>query len=206
MAADQRYPEAQNAFASLLWDGSGVAKDLTRSTRYFRLAADHSIAESQYCYWFCLLNHHSPHRDIAGVIQYLKLSAENGSARGQFAIACMAETAIGPFSSIDLKTAVRYYERCCDRFPAGAVCLGRCLQMRRGIPVDFTVAAECFKQAADSNNADGVNCFGCCLERGDGVDPDIVRAVSRWYCACDAIRALPQRMGVPSPVGGETLQ
>jgi TPR repeat protein len=51
------------------------------------------------------------------------------------------------------------------------------LQTGRGIPVDFTVAAECFKKAADSNDADGINGFGRCLECGDGIDPDIHRAV-----------------------------
>jgi TPR repeat protein len=50
----------------------------------------------------------------------------------------------------------------------------------RGIPVDFTVAAECFKRAAGSDDADGVNCFGCCLERGHRVDPDPDRAVAQY--------------------------
>jgi TPR repeat protein len=45
---------------------------------------------------------------------------------------------------------------------------------------DFTDAAECFKKAADLNDADGVNCFGCCLERGHGVDRDIERAVAHY--------------------------
>jgi TPR repeat protein len=89
----------------------------------------------------------------------------------------MAENAIGLFPSIDLGTAVRYYERCHDHSPAGAACLGWCSRTGSGIPMDFNVAAECFKQAADSNDAAGVNGFGCCLERGEGIDPDIRRAV-----------------------------
>jgi TPR repeat protein len=49
-----------------------------------------------------------------------------------------------------------------------------------GIPVDFTVAAEFFKKAADSGDADGLNSFGCCLEQGQGVDADIDLEV-RFY-------------------------
>jgi TPR repeat protein len=52
--------------------------------------------------------------------------------------------------------------------------------MDRGIPVDFTAAAECFKKAADFEDADGINCFGCCLERSDGADQDIDSAVSHF--------------------------
>jgi hypothetical protein len=47
-------------------------------------------------------------------------------------------------------------------------------------PIDFTVAAEFFKKAADSNDADDLNNFGCCLEQGQGVDADIDLAV-RYY-------------------------
>jgi TPR repeat protein len=133
-----------------------------------------------YHYGIALLTSDPDHQNIAGAFRYLRLSAENGSPDGQFAIACMAENAIAPFTSSDLNTAVRYYERCFDLSPISAVCLGWCLQTGRGIPGDFTIAAECFKNAADSNDPDGVNCFGCCLERGDGVDPDIDRAVSHY--------------------------
>jgi TPR repeat protein len=40
-------------------------------------------------------------------------------------------------------------------------------------------AAECLTKAADSNDADSGNCFGGCLERGDGANPDLGRAV--WH-------------------------
>jgi TPR repeat protein len=54
------------------------------------------------------------------------------------------------------------------------------LQTGLGIPIDFTVAAEFLKKAADSNHADGLNSFECCLEQGQSVDEDIDFAV-RYY-------------------------
>jgi TPR repeat protein len=144
-------------------DGRGVSKDLRRAAHYDRLAAEHGVADAQYRYGIWLLGSQNGHREIAGAARYLELLAENGSPDGQFTNACMAENAIGAFPSVDLLTAVRYYEQCCDSYPSGAACLGWCLQNGRGIPVDFTVAAECFKKAADSGDADGINCFGCCL-------------------------------------------
>jgi TPR repeat protein len=86
---------------------------------------------------------------------------------------------IGAFSSADLLTTIRYYEQCSDSFPECSARFGWCLQTGRGIPIDFTVAAEFFKKAADLNDADDINSFGCCFERGEGVDSDIDWAV--WH-------------------------
>jgi TPR repeat protein len=117
------------------------------------------------------------HQNNGNPIHYLELSAANGNPAAQLAVACMAENGIGAFLSVDLDRAVRYYERCSDFLQAGAVCFGWCLQAGRGIPPDLTVAAEFLKKAADFNDAKSLNGFGCCLERGDGVDPNIRRAV-----------------------------
>jgi TPR repeat protein len=51
------------------------------------------------------------------------------------------------------------------------------LHTGRGIPVDFIVASEFFKRAADSKNVDAMNIFGRCLERGQGVHPNIDKAI-----------------------------
>jgi TPR repeat protein len=106
IAADQQRPDAQRAFAALLWDGRGVLNDFALPSHFFRLAAAQGVAESQYRYAIWLLSCHSGDRDIAGTIHSLKLSADNGSPDGQFAIACMRENAIGQFHSIDLGRAV----------------------------------------------------------------------------------------------------
>jgi TPR repeat protein len=176
----------------LLWDGRGVLRNLTLAAHYFRLAAEHSVAESYYRRGICFLGRYSGHRDITGAIPSLKLSADNGSPDGQFAIACMSENAIGRFHSIDLDTVVRYYELCSDRSPAGTAYSGWRLQTGGAISIDFTVAADCFKKAADSNDADGRDGFGCCLERAEDIDPDIHHAVfyyrrAAWLSQSDGL-------------------
>jgi TPR repeat protein len=84
------------------------------------------------------------------------------------------------FSSVDFDVAVRNYERCSDLSPAGSSRFGWCLHTGFGIPIDFTIAAEFFKKAADLNDADGLNSFGCCLEQGQGVDVNIDLAVGYY--------------------------
>jgi TPR repeat protein len=60
--------------------------------------------------------------------------------------------------------------------PVSSVCFGWCLQTGRGIPIDFTGAAEFLsKKAAESNDADGMNSFGCRSERSQAIDQDIDR-------------------------------
>jgi TPR repeat protein len=166
--------------------------DLNEAAHHFKLAVDQGNAEAKYYYAICLICADAVHRYLPDTFRYLKLSAENGSQHGQFVVACMAEHGIGVFSSANVLTAIQYYERCSDSFPAGSACFGSCLQTGKGIPVDFTVAAEFFKEAADLDNPDGINNFGCYLERGEGVDPDIELALtillksgitftSRWF-------------------------
>jgi TPR repeat protein len=180
LAADQAHPAAQNEYAKFLRDGRGISRDLTESAHYFKLAADQGIAEAQYHRGISLLTRQTGKRDIEGAIRYLKHSAQNGSPEGQFVFGCMAENGIGSFCSVDLLTAVEYYEGCSDDLAAGSAFLGWCLQTGRGIPIDFTISAEYFRKAADSGDADGMNNIGCCFEEGKGVDRNIELAV-RYY-------------------------
>jgi TPR repeat protein len=54
---------------------------------------------------------------------------------------------------------------------------GWCLDAGKGVPVDFTIAAEFFKKACDSNDADGLNSFCYYVERGEDIDENIEHAV-----------------------------
>jgi TPR repeat protein len=80
-------------------------------------------------------------------------------------------------------TAIRHYEQCSDLSSASSNCFGWRLQIGCSVPIDFTIAAEFFKKAADSNYPDGSNSFGCCLEQGQGVDIDIDWATSYYQRA-----------------------
>jgi TPR repeat protein len=161
-----------------LQNGTGISPDLKGAVHYFKLSADQGNAAGQ-CQWgMCLLAGKVVQRDITNAIQYFKLSAENGSPQGQAIVGWMTENGIG--TRMNLIEAVRYYEMCSNRSSDGCSLYGRCCQTGRGIPVDFTVAAEFFQLSADCDNPVGANSFGYCLEKGEGVEQDINRAV-RYY-------------------------
>jgi TPR repeat protein len=76
----------------------------------------------------------------------------------------------GNDTPLDITAAARYYELSADHSSVGAFHLGRCCSIGRGIPIDFTLAAEFFLRAADSGDLDGERGFGCYVERDKGVD------------------------------------
>jgi TPR repeat protein len=90
----------------------------------------------------------------------------------------MTENGIG--SCIDLTVAMHYYELSSDLSAAGSTRAGWCWQAKKGAPIDFPVAAEFFKKAADSNDGCSVNSFDCCLECDKGIDENMELAV-RYY-------------------------
>jgi TPR repeat protein len=151
---------------------------LSGAAHYFSLSADQGNGQGWYYYAMCLLTGKGLNRDIPKAIHHFRLSAEKGSPDGQAVFGWMTENGIS--TTIDLAAAARYYELSCNDSSAGAFGFGRCSQRGRGIPIDFTVAAEAFQKAADSDNADGANSIGCCLERGEGADANIEQAVDYY--------------------------
>jgi TPR repeat protein/serine/threonine protein kinase len=178
LSADQGNAYGQLCYGVCLRDGIGISKDLKGAVHYLKLSADQGNADGQ-CQWgISLLTGKVVQRDLATAIQYFKMSAEKGSPEGQTVVGWMIENGVG--TPMDLIAAVGYCDLSSDQSPNGAALFGQCYQTGRGIPVDFTLAAEYFQKPADSDNPVGSNDFGCCLERGEGVDKDIDRAV-RYY-------------------------
>jgi TPR repeat protein len=175
LSADQGNAFGQCCYGICLRDGTGISQDLISAAHYFKLSADQGNTGGQYHFAMCLLTGNGLQRNMRMAIRYFILSAESGNPESQRVVGWMAEHGIG--TAIDIAAAGRYYELSADHSSAGAFRFGQCCRKGRGVPIDFTVAAEFFRKAADSGNADGANSFGCCLERGEGVDANIELAV-----------------------------
>jgi TPR repeat protein len=140
---------------------------------YYEQSADQGNAEAQR-----ILGLHFLDRDIhdySAAIKYPGLSAAGRDARGQLRFASFLEEGIGIQPNHIL--AAHYYKLSSRFLPSASACYGWCLQNGRGIPVDFTEAAEFFQRTADRDNADGANSFDVCLELGRGIEKDIERSV-----------------------------
>jgi TPR repeat protein len=148
------------------------------AVHYFKLSADPGHADGQYNSGFCLLSGFAIPRHLTSAMHYFT-SAAIKRRRHQYGLtAWMAEHGIG--RRVDLTAAVRYYNLSPDGSLDAYTAYGQCCQTGRGLPPDFTLAAELFQKAADLGHPGGSNCLGCCFERGDGVEKDIDRS-ARYY-------------------------
>jgi TPR repeat protein len=179
LSADQGNAAGQWLYGVCLQDGQGIPIDLEGAAHYFKLSADQGNADGSSDCGMAMLTGLGQDRDCENAIRCFQLSARNGGANGR-AVACwMAENDI--VTGVDLAAIVGAGESASDQPPAVLAVCGRCCQTGRGVPVDFTVAAEFFQRAALSGDADSENSFGGCLERGDSGEKVIETAV-RYYC------------------------
>jgi TPR repeat protein len=149
---------------------------LELADRYYKLAANHGDSEAQ-----CILGLRLLHPDIADhstAARYLRSSADGGNPAAQLNFAHLLEEGIGV--TADHILAAKYYELASQSSAVGCACYGWCCQKGRGVPVNFTEAAELFEMAAACENADGENGFAICLERGLGIEKDMQQAVSYY--------------------------
>jgi hypothetical protein len=172
LLADQGNASGQLCYGVCLRPGDGVPIDLRgEAASLCNIFIDEKKptvqCQSRFIPFPCLL----PRCDVTSLIQSFELSADNSNFEGQLGIGWMTEHGIG--TPMDLAKAARYYDLLCDRSTEAWVLSGRCYQIGRGVPLDFTLAVEFFQKAAESRDADGENSFGCCCENGDGLERDI---------------------------------
>jgi TPR repeat protein len=65
-------------YASCLAKGKGFDRDLREATRYFKLAADQSLAQAQFAFVRCVAEGQGVLKDIAGAVAYLERAAVAG--------------------------------------------------------------------------------------------------------------------------------
>jgi TPR repeat protein/serine/threonine protein kinase len=174
LSADQGYAVGQYEYGMHLQNRKSVSFDFQMAAHYLKLAADQKHARAQYHYAELSLTAIDQARNLRDAVHYFRLAAENGNTKGQFVASWMDLNSIG--TSTQLFTPSQYNEQLSVLSPFAAVCWGWCFRTGLGVPIDFTIAAELFIRAADSQEANGSNSFGCCLERGDGVAVDIEMA------------------------------
>jgi TPR repeat protein len=122
--------------------------DCQGAVHYFELSTDQGNVDRQWDWIMQLLTSDAIPRNLTNAIRYLRFSAENGSGRGQVIVGWMAEHGIG--TPAYLIAAVRCYAFGCKKSRHACVLFGRGYETRRGVRVDFTLAAKCFQNAACS--------------------------------------------------------
>jgi TPR repeat protein len=177
LAADQGIAQAQFNYGCCLNQGEGVSIDFRAAAHYFKLAADQGIAEAQFNYGACLIL--DPiQQDYIVAAEYLRLAADQGHIPDRDTLARLVPLKSQIFR--DIFQEAHFYELASNSVPICSTFYGWLLQTGKGVPIDFTVAAEFLRRSADCDEPNGVSSFGACLEQGQGVDVDVLMAV-RYY-------------------------
>jgi TPR repeat protein len=177
LSANQGDLFAQCICAVWLHSGQGVAVDLKMRIHYYKLAADHEDSEIEQFYKFRRFPIELQGNSTIETI-HRNSSAAHVHATARLNIAHLLEEGIG--IEADHILATRYYEMASKFFPSACAYHGWCLQNGRGVPINFTGAAESYQMAADCGNADGANSLAICLDKGLGVEKDLQRSL-RYY-------------------------
>jgi TPR repeat protein len=189
MSGDQGNAQGQCHYGKCLEHGRGVDRDEVAADHYYLLAASQGVAEAQYLCGHRLLMAHGVDQDLAMAVGYLPSSAENGHTEGELAFAHLLDDGIGlPQDSV---RAAKYYELASASSPRACACYGWCLQQGRGVPVNFTEAAELFQRSAEGGDSFGANGIGVCLETGRGIECQ----------RCDSVSYFRQSAKAHNPAG-----
>jgi TPR repeat protein len=178
--ADKGDAEAQLGVASHYANGTGVARDPAKATKYIRKAAEQGLARAQ-----CLLGLSYASGDgvkkidKAEAARWLHRAADQGLAEAQFNLGlCYAN---GDGVGKNAVEAVAWYRKAADQGLPQAECeLGNCYLEGNGVPKDIPEGLKWTRRAANQGFAPAQNNLGLCYLKGRGVTKDYVEAY-KWF-------------------------
>ncbi len=178
--ADKGDAEAQLGVASQYANGTGVARDLAKATKYLRKAAEQGLARAQ-----CLLGLNYANgvgvkkSDKAEAARWLRRAADQGLAEAQYNVGlCYAS---GDGLGRNAVEAVAWYRKAADQgLPDAESELGNCYLEGNGVPKDIPEGLKWTRRAAEQGFAPAQNTLGLCYLKGRGVTKDNVEAY-KWF-------------------------
>lgn len=93
--AEQGHSSAQFSLGRMYAHGKGVPKDLTESTRWFRLAAEQGHSPAQFVLGYMFENGDGVPKDLAEAARWFRLAADQGNALAQYSLGVMYLTGEG---------------------------------------------------------------------------------------------------------------
>jgi uncharacterized protein len=182
-AANQGHASAQNWLGFCYKNGQGITQDDAKAVKYYRLAADHGLADAQFNLGVCYSGK-GVTQDHAQAVKYFRLAADQGDASAQYNLGLCYKKGQG--ITQDYAQAVKYYHLAADHGLAAAQYnLGVCYYKGHGVIQDYAKAVKYFRLATDQELAAARNDLGLCYKIGHGVIQDDAKAVKYFRLAAD---------------------
>lgn len=169
-AAEQEWVKAQEMMGALTYPQPYNAADVDVSMGWYRKAASHGSALSQYMLGMLLLRQGKPDDAMSS----LRQSAKQGYTKGQ---TLLATTLMHSGRADDLSEAIEWLNKAAAKNDAVAQTdLGQCYETGRGVAQDPAQAAELYKKAAAEGNTRAQMYLARLYETGKGVPQDAAKA------------------------------
>jgi TPR repeat protein len=177
--ADKGDADAQLSVASHYANGTGVARDSAKATKYIRKAAEQGLARAQCLLGLNYANGEGVKPDKTEAAVWLRRAAEQGLAEAQFDLGmCYAN---GDGVTKNPVEAVDWYRKAAAQgLPDAQGEMGTCYLEGNGVPKDIPEGVKWTRMAADQGFAPAQNTLGLCYTKGKGVPKDYVEAY-KWF-------------------------
>ncbi len=161
---------AQAELGARYRDGRGVDKDVFKSLKWLKLAAEQHYPRAQRNLGG-LFDVDGLKGDPAAVLEWYQKAADQGDPEAQFNLGSRYQNGEGV--STDPAEAARWYARSAGQGHAEAqFCLGTMYQNGDGVRKSERTAVAWFRQAAEKGDADAQSTLGMLYLTGEGLDPD----------------------------------
>ena len=157
----------------------GVAKDYVEAVKWFRKAAEQSVAEAQFNLGLCYERGRGVVKDEAEAVKWYRKAAEQNCPDAQYNLGVCCKKGRGVAK--DVVEAVKWYRKAAEQNYAEAQKgLGVCYHDGEGVAKDYVEAVKWFRKAAEQNYAEAQYNLGLCYLNGEGVVKDEAEAI-KWY-------------------------
>jgi TPR repeat protein len=178
-AADQGLAKAEDAVASMYYNGFGVARSYTDAFEWFSRAARQGTRTSHYALGVMYRRGQGVHRDLAAAVTHLRKAAEDGLPESQNELGMMYWSGEG--LTRDPAQAFLWFQASAQQGNASAQNnLGHLYQTGANGPKDYSRALHWFTAAAAKGNPAAQAHLGEMYQAGQGTPLNYVEAYV-WF-------------------------
>jgi hypothetical protein len=179
-AAQAGYAPAETDLAAAYANGSGIQQDFSEAANWYRRAAEHDDALAQYTLGRIYLAGRGVPADHHEGVKWLRRAAEHGEAGAMLVLGDLSLNGT-PNSTPDFADAFFWFSKAAARGQVAALnSLGFLYEHGSGVPRSPTRAIECFREAAEHQDARGQMNLGRLYLEGQILTRDPVEAC-KWF-------------------------
>lgn len=179
-AAQQGVAFAQNDLGAFYAKGLGVKRDFAEAAKWYRKAAEQGDALAQFSMGRIYSLGRGVPQDMQEAIRWFKKAAEQNQPD---ALETLGDIYLNGRNGItmDYAEARKYFQDAVKQGRVDALnSLGFMYEYGHGTPVNPERAVECYREAAEKNDARGQMNLGRLYEEGSGVKKDMTEAY-KWF-------------------------